>query len=136
MSFDLAVWHSTHAPSIEEAGEIYAALCEGEAIPVAAGVSGSSAVAAFLAALDTQFPNLDTLPDELVDDSPWASGFDASDRHVLLNFRWGEASDPAIAATVALAQAHGLVLFDPQGPQVHVPPSLRPAVPRWQFWRR
>ena len=136
MSFDLAVWHGTRALSTEEAAGIHEALCEGRALPSAAGVTASPSVDAFLAALHARYPNLDSLPEDAVDASPWASGFEASDHHVLLNFRWGSASDEAVAAAVDLARSHGLVLFDPQGPQVHLPPALRPAASRWQFWRR
>lgn len=55
------------------------------------------------------------------DDCPWADmPFDQSDRLLAIHIRWG-ADDRAIAAIYALAKRHGLVLYDPQGPDVFLP---------------
>jgi hypothetical protein len=134
MSFDLGIWHSTRALDATAASDVYAALAEGAEPPPDAGVVDSRAVAAFLSALNTEYPDIDALDDEAIDDSPWSSGFEASDRHVLLSLRWG-APDAVVDTVVRLAAKHGLVLFDPQGGEVHLPPSLSPARKPWQFWR-
>jgi hypothetical protein len=55
------------------------------------------------------------------DDGPWAdSPPEATDRVLLLDIRWG-ADDAVIDAIVALAREHGLIVYDPQGPDVHLP---------------
>jgi len=142
MSFDLGLWYSPRALGDDQADRVYQALAEGSEVPADAPIAPSPAVAAFLADLGARYPDLDTLADDEVDDSPWASGFESSDRHVLLNIRW-HSSDEVLTAITELAAAHGLVLYDPQGETVHLPPALEPPPappppPRkgWQFWRR
>jgi len=134
MSFDLGVWYSRRPLSNGEAAEIYGALAEGTDLPTDAAVEPSPVVAAFLTALDARYPNLDALPEDQVDESPWASGFESSERHVLLNLRWG-ASDDVVLWIVRLAAEHGLVLFDPQGDEVHLPPTMPKRRSGWRFWR-
>ena len=52
---------------------------------------------------------------------PWADlPFYESDRLLALDVRWG-ADNAVIAAIVALARKHELVLYDPQGPDVFLP---------------
>jgi len=54
-------------------------------------------------------------------DGPWADGppYEA-ERVLLLTIRWG-ADDAVIDAITELAREHELVLYDPQGPDVHLP---------------
>ena len=52
---------------------------------------------------------------------PWADlPFYETDRLLSVDVRWG-ADDAVIAAIVALARKHELVLYDPQGPEVYLP---------------
>src|SRR5215217_5995452 len=55
------------------------------------------------------------------DDGPWGdSAPDEAERILYLNIRWG-ADDAVLDAIEELAREHELVLYDPQGPDVHVP---------------
>lgn len=135
MSFDLGVWHSPRPLEAAEAADVYLALAEGTDPRTIAAVSASPAVSRFLAALAERYPDLDDLPDDRVDDSPWSSGFEKSDCHVLLSVRWS-APDAVIRLISDLASEHELVLYDPQGEQVQIPPALRRRPPKWRFWRR
>jgi hypothetical protein len=55
------------------------------------------------------------------EDGPWAdSPPEQTDRVLLLGIRWG-ADNAVIDAIVELAREHELVLYDPQGPDVHLP---------------
>lgn len=134
MSFDLAVWHSTYALSGEAAGAVYQAVCEGTDLPRDGSIAPSSRITAFIAELDSRFPDLDSLSDAEVDASPWASGFEYSDQHATFNIRWS-AAKAMLAEFRALAARHELVLYDPQEEVAYNPPSLK-SVPAWQFWRR
>jgi len=134
MSYDLCIWHGTRAVSAKEADEIFGALCEARALPPTAGVTDSPAVGAFLAALSAQYPDLDTLPEEAAADSPWSFGFVHSGRHVELYISFS-APDEVMQTVLTLAAEHGLVVYDPQGPSVYLPPALRTARTRWRFWR-
>ena len=70
---------------------------------------------------------LATVADELVrrfpdaEDGPWAEGPPFSTgRLLVIDIRWG-ADNAAIEAIEELAREHELVLYDPQGPDVHLP---------------
>ena len=56
------------------------------------------------------------------EDGPWADAAppDEIDRVLLLTIRWG-ADNAVIDAITELARQHELVLYDPQGPDVHLP---------------
>jgi hypothetical protein len=55
------------------------------------------------------------------DNNPWADmPFEQTDRLLSLDIRWG-ADDAAVAAIYVLAKKLGLVLYDPQGPDVFLP---------------
>ena len=55
------------------------------------------------------------------DEMPWSDPPMLSDRVATLDIRWG--GDGAVLDTVLeLAREHELVLYDPQGPDVHCPP--------------
>lgn len=135
MSFDLAVWYSPRALDPAAADAVYQALAEGVNPPRGAPIAGDPRVAAFRAALASRYPDLDAVPEAELDGSPWACGPEGSDRYVIMNLRWS-AEDAVLHVIAGLAAEHGLVLYDPQGPEVHLPPGLSPAQPRWQFWRR
>ena len=134
MSFDLGVWHATRALNAEAADAVYQALCEGATLPEDGSIATSLRVAAFMAELGSRFPDLDSLPDDDVAASPWASGFENSDQYAIFNIRWS-AAKTMLPAIRALAMKHELVLYDPQDESVYNPPSLQ-SIPAWQFWRR
>ena len=55
------------------------------------------------------------------DDGPWADFPPReADRLLILSIRWG-ADNAVIDAIVDLAREHELVLYDPQGPDIHLP---------------
>lgn len=70
---------------------------------------------------------LATVADELLrrfpdaDEGPWSDGPpEPTERLLHLGIRRG-ADDAVLDAIVELAREHGLVLYDPQGPSVHLP---------------
>ena len=72
-------------------------------------------------------PDVATVARELLrrfpdgEDSPWGdAAVEESDRLLYLNIRWS-ASDDFMDAITDLAREHELVLYDPQGPDVHLP---------------
>jgi hypothetical protein len=70
VSFDLGVWYEPSAITNEQATKKYLALCEGNVDEVTEHPS----VDGFLDELRARYPDLDELPDEEVDDSPWSCG--------------------------------------------------------------
>ena len=64
-----------------------------------------------------------------VEGGPWGdSAPEESDRLLLINIRWG-ADNAVVDAIVELAREHELVLYDPQGPDIHVPGDTGEAGP-------
>ena len=130
MSFDLGVWHSDKALSVKEAGELYVKLCELEWTPT----EESPAVNAFYKELCRAYPEIDTLPDDQVDDCPWSCAHDRSGLHVIVAMSWGEKTTPVAQFVVDLAEKCGLVCYDPQGPDVYLPPRFQPKKSGFRFW--
>ncbi len=71
---------------------------------------------------------------------PWSDmRFEQSDRLLAIHIRWG-ADDEAVAAIYVLAKKLGLVLFDPQGPDVFLPtdpidPGPIPRPTAWEWFK-
>jgi hypothetical protein len=129
MSFDLGVWHSDGPLTDQEAGDLYVKLCEQTWIPI----EENAAVAAFYAELTNRYPEIDTLPEEGLDNCPWSCAHDRSGLHVLMAMVWSRCGE--IAPQVReLAEKHGLVCFDPQESKVYLPPHLKPQPSRIRHW--
>jgi hypothetical protein len=60
-----------------------------------------------------------------VTNSPWADEIYPGIDHIHMYLRFGHVGDPAIELIEELAALHHLVLYDPQGDEVHMPPGER-----------
>lgn len=106
MSYDLFVWHGPAATTFDEASALLTAAAEGDP----EDLTPSPRMAAFLAALFAEYPNLHA-------DDPhpaWACTDDTSDRHAILSLTATNDSDAVFARIVSLSRKHGLHCFDPQ----------------------
>jgi hypothetical protein len=130
VSFDLAVWYSDKVLSVKESGELYVKLCEQTWIPT----EDHPAVQAFYDELCLAYPEIDTLPEDKVDDCPWSCAHDRSGWHVLVAISYGERTAAVAQLVVDLAEKNGLLCYDPQGPDVYLPPQLKPKKSRFRFW--
>jgi hypothetical protein len=130
MSFDLAVCYSETPVTVDEAHELYVKLCEQTWVPT----KEAPAVEAFYRELCGTYPEIDTLPDDQVHDCPWSCAHDRSGLHVIIAMSWGERTSPVVRFVVDLAERHDLICYDPQGPKVYLPPSLKPKRSRFRFW--
>jgi hypothetical protein len=123
MSFDLGVWYSEKALTSKQAGEIYVKLCEGTL-----QLEGErQQVAAFYDELTKKWPEIDTVPDEKIDDHdycPWSCAIDHSGMHVITSCVWSKGQDVG-EFVEQLAARHGLLLYDPQEDAVKLPPGLK-----------
>ena len=110
MSFDLAFWVESPAPSPAEAAVTYDRLADGEEGVIAP----DGAVARFLADVLADYPDL---TEENMDVSPWASSIYSNTECVLVAISWSRAADlgPALRQ---IASRHGLITYDPQEEQV------------------
>ena len=119
--FYLGVWRSKSAISDKDAARQYEALLEGKE----GSEPWDADVYRFLTQLTELYPDIDTLPDDEADDSPWACSLEVSDAHVIMALRLDRYAS-VFPAIMQLANHHGLVCFDPQNFKVHLPEDLKP----------
>ena len=114
----LGVWNSLTPISDEEAAHEYQLLKE-----VGSERRFDDRVYAFYSRLINLWPEVETLSEEEVDDSPWACNMEMSGSHVIIAIV-PEQSEKVVLQVLALAEENGLVCFDPQAGQVYLPPHL------------
>jgi hypothetical protein len=118
MSFDLAVMNIETPVSSEEAAEIYGELCEGNYD----ALQPSEKIDAFYHELIDKYPDIDSYPDETVDDCPWSVELDISDGAVVMCMVWSRVEEVAPFVR-GLAEKHGLACYDPQADKLYLPGS-------------
>jgi hypothetical protein len=120
------LWHSETAISRDEALKLYGALCKREWMPT----GEHPGVVAFYQELCSRYPEIDTLPESELERCPRSCTHDKSGRHVITCMNYGDELEPAPQFVTELASRHGLICFDPQGPNVYLPPNRS----RFRFW--
>jgi hypothetical protein len=119
MSFDLGVWFPHKRLSDKEAGELYVRLCESDT----SGVQSHQEVDAFYTELTATHPEIDTIPEERIDDvdyCPWSCALDHSSAHVIMPCVWSKA-EYVYRFVHDLARKHGLAVYDPQSGRITYP---------------
>jgi hypothetical protein len=119
MSFDLGVWYPRKRVGNEEAGHLYACLCDGDT----RGAQPHPAVDMFYAELTARHSEIHTVPEKKLDDHdfcPWSCKLDHSSGHVILSCVASKA-DFVHQVVQELARKHGLAMYDPQSGVVTYP---------------
>ncbi len=134
MSCDYSVWNTKKRFTASEAGEVHERLCESDL----SDVEPSPNVRAFYQELTAKHPEIDTVPDDRIDDHeycPWSCALDHSEAHVIMPCVWSKA-DYVGDLVKALARKHILVFYDPQSELVIYPDDARNELrkPWWKFW--
>lgn len=136
MSCDFGVWFPHARLSNREAGALYVRLCNGDT----SGIQPHPAVNAFYSELTAMHPEIDTVPDDRVDDHdycPWSCELDRSPAHVIMPCVWSKA-EYVTTLVHELAQKYGLAVYDPQSDRVTYPDGISPPQeekrPWWRFW--
>jgi hypothetical protein len=114
MSYDLAVWHEGKTITAVEAQAKYEQLCGGEKL------ERDHAVRDFVSKLTKNYPQIDDFDEDDLDDCPWSCEFDQSPGHCILNLRW-DAVDELVPVIISIAKTSGLVCYDPQQGELHIP---------------
>jgi hypothetical protein len=119
MSFDLYVWKGP----IVRTGEAASALV-GRSLDATSPFDPSADVVGFYRELIATYPPLEAFPEaDLIAGTAtthWSVSPGPSDRFIEMHLQWGT-PDKVLDFITALARRHALVLFDPQGPDVHLP---------------
>ena len=134
MSFDIGVWFPHRRLSAQQAGILYASLCGGDT----SVVQSHPAVEAFYAELTAKHPEIDSIPEDRIDDHdycPWSYALDKSDAHVIMSCVWSKA-DYVGQHVHALGAKHGLAVYDPQFERITYPDEPQGGRRKrwWQFW--
>ena len=107
-AFYLGVWACLTPISSEEAAHQYQLLKD-----VASERRFDDRVYALYSRLIGLYPEVETLSEEELDDSPWASSMEVSGSHVIMAIV-PKQSEKVFPQVLALAEENGLVCFDPQ----------------------
>jgi hypothetical protein len=134
MSCDFGVWFPHKRLSNKEAGALYARLCEGDTSEVVP----HPAVDAFYTELTARHPEIETIPEERLDDHdycPWSAALDRSPAHVIMPCVWSRA-DYVTRLVRELARKHGLAVYDPQSDRITYPDDAAASSRKPRWWRR
>ena len=117
-NFYLAVWSAENGISDQDASRHYLAFSADDVVGKFDG-----AVYRFYCAITGYYPEIEMMMDEELDSSPWACGLEFSGDHVIMGLLtdWCAEVFPLI---LKLAEANGLVCFDPQNFKVYLPTGL------------
>ena len=113
MSFDLCILTS-NLPDYQTALTLYYKLCDGE---VTDGPANRS-LDLFYEELSLAFPEIDSLSEEAVEDSPWTNAHDRSNTHIIVCIRWDRQLEMA-PIILEIAKRHHLSVLDPQARTLH-----------------
>ncbi|HEY1692984.1 MAG TPA: hypothetical protein VGG39_12530 [Polyangiaceae bacterium] len=115
MSYNLAVWEgslsTTDGDAALEFDRLFARYMEGDAKE-----PPSQAIAAFVAAITSEYPDIVDLPDEKVDDGVWSDGplLDDASGPLFYFGVVGSFVEDVVPFVTRVAAEQGLVCFDPQ----------------------
>lgn len=119
MSFDLAVWYLHERLTDEEALQTYVDICNGDI----SRLQPHPSIDTFYLDLASYHPEIDTVPEDKIDDfdfCPWSVAHDRSDRHTIMCSVWSK-SEHVTELVHELARKHGLAVFNPQIYQISYP---------------
>jgi hypothetical protein len=116
VSIDLAVWEGPAPPSDKQALQEFLALYD-RYIESDDQTPPTAAIAEYVAVLLSRYPDLTTLDDASIDESPWSDGpliDNAVGPFMYFGFVRNAALEPAWTFAVETGRSMGLVCFDPQ----------------------
>ena len=114
-NFYLGVWSGEDPPTHQDAARQYAAFLERKQPAVF-----NEAVYTFYTELIRYYPNPDLVAEEDQDSCPWVSATEASGDFVQMVLKWERYAE-VFPLVLQLAEKHGLVCFDPQNSNMHLP---------------
>ncbi len=134
MSHDLGFFSIKQGATTSEVRAAYLSSCEGETTLW----PQSTALKSFITALENEYPCIDTLSDDEVDNSPWSCGFDKGEGHIIVSMVFSRASEVGNFVWGLLDQ-HEIIVFDPQADKAYLGnkelPESHETKKWWQFWK-
>ena len=134
MSHDLGFFSIKQGATTAQVRAAYLNSCDG----AAPSWPSSEALKSFISALENEYPCIDTLSDDEVDESPWSCGFDKGEGHIIVSMVFSRA--PEVGDFVSgLLEQHELIVYDPQADKAYLGnnelPENQETKNWWQFWK-
>lgn len=126
MSFQLGVWQAEKPLSLGAAGELFDRVAEGKE----PDLRPAPAMKAFFNQLLLRYPTLDNWPSEDVTECPWEEQPRFNPQYIIFTLLPAH-SEQLEAVIVDMALEHGMTVYDPQTPDLHMPAKLEDQT----FWR-
>lgn len=134
MSYDLGFFSIKEGATTAEVRAVYLSSCEGSA----PSWPQSETLKSFISALENEYPCIDTLSDDEVDDSPWLCDFDKGEGHIIVSMVFNRASEVG-SFVWSLLEQHELIVFDPQANKAYIGnnelPESQETKKWWQLWK-
>ncbi|MCZ0867258.1 hypothetical protein O0V09_18835 [Dasania sp. GY-19] len=134
MSHDLGFFSVKQGATTSEIRSLYQHSCNGDEI----SWPRSTAFDSFVASLEKEYPCLDSLSDDEVDDSPWSCGFDKGDGHIIVSMVFSKAAETGNYIWGLLEQ-NELIVYDPQADKAYLGKielqESQATKKWWQFWK-
>ena len=120
MSYDIAVWSIPRIFSRQDAIRTWSDFGEeGPSGPCA----DSPGIRDFQRELEDKYPQIDSLPEDRIDDSPWSCEFESAGPTLTLSCVWSRAGEIS-SYVFDLAMKHNLAVFDFTSELIYMPPEL------------
>lgn len=121
MSYDISVWSLPRVFSREDAIDVWNDICTGK--NTFEELQNSNKLEAFQSELELKHPQIDSLPDNKIDQSPWSCAFDREGPTLTLSCAWSRAKEIS-HLVYDLAMKHQLAVFDFHTELIYMPASL------------
>lgn len=118
MSYDIAVWDIPRTFSRQEAIQAWSAMFNVD--ETSELLEDSTKISEFQRELEEKYPQLDTLPDDKLDESPWSCEFEPEGPTLTLSCVWSRAEEIA-HFVFDLAMKHHLAVLDFNTELIYLP---------------
>lgn len=135
MSHDLGFFTYKKGAATEEIRKAYLSSCEGSKVewPVDSNFNN------FVLALENQYPQISSYPDDEVDNCPWASDFDKGKGHLIVSMVFSRSQEVGNFIWEIL-QKYKVIVYDPQLDKAFLGNNELPETTKsrkwWQFWEK
>ena len=121
MSYDISVWSIPRVFSRQDAIQAWSDICDDDG--TFEPFEDSPKLGEFQRELEDKYPQIDTLPDDKIDESPWSCGFEPEGPTLTLSCVWSRAEEMS-DYVFDLAMKHNLAVFDFTSELIYMPPVL------------
>ena len=134
MSHDLGFFSIKQGATTSEVRTAYLSCNEGKEV----AWPNTSDFSSFILLLKQKYPNLNSLSDDQVDESPWSSGFIEGHGYIIVSIAFSRASEVGNFIW-SLLENHKLIVFDPQVDKAYLGANelleIKEQKMWWQFWK-